>query len=128
NRDTALGLRPIVRVDWSFPDTWAVLRPKTSRRVAHITIGAQSRLPCPSFGRTMDSTSCHSRGETSKMPAALTSYANGSVFTVQLRMDQNRKKFFDTDHVSTTFSANEQSFDLAVVQFDDDGRPGHGQV
>ena len=57
------------------------------------------------------------------MPAAPTSYANESVFTVQLRMDQSRKKFFDTGSVSTTFSTNEQSFDLAVVQFDDDGHP-----
>jgi hypothetical protein len=57
-----------------------------------------------------------------------TSYANGSVFTVQLRMDQSLKKFLATGAASAAFRANEQSFELAVVQFEDDGRPGLGQV
>ena len=62
------------------------------------------------------------------MPTASTSYANGSVFTVNLRTDQSLKKFFETSAVSSRFGANEPSFDLAVVQFDDDGDPGLGQV
>jgi hypothetical protein len=62
------------------------------------------------------------------MPTASTSYANGSVFSVHLRTDQSLKKLFETRTVSSQFGANEPSFDLAVVQFDDDGRPGIGQV
>lgn len=62
------------------------------------------------------------------MPTASTSYGNGSVFTVHLRTDQSLTKFFDTRTVSSQLGANEPSFDLAVVQLDDDGRPGLGQV
>jgi pimeloyl-ACP methyl ester carboxylesterase len=55
------------------------------------------------------------------MPSSPTSYSSGSVFTVRLRLDTSNRKFFDTDVVAPSFGRNEPSFDLAVVQFADDG-------
>lgn len=53
------------------------------------------------------------------MPTA--SYSLGSLFTVHMRQDSAGRNAFDTRPVAADFRPNENSFDVSVVQFRDDG-------